>query len=99
MSSSIVRALGAPCKSPPFAALPHDIAGDPRLSPVDKCVLLALLYWARDKASCWPCDRSIGSRVGRSVQTIQRALRRLQGLGYIDREKVEPSVLNRTGRI
>ena len=35
----------------PFAALPHDIAGRPDISPTCKAVLLALLYYARDKAT------------------------------------------------
>jgi hypothetical protein len=80
----------------PFAALPHHIAGDPRVSPLAKAVLLALLYWARGKDHCWPADASIGRRVGRSVATVQRALRQLQGRGLIDRRKTDA---NRTGRI
>jgi len=48
----MVRAEPGVCKPPPFAQLPHDIAADPRLTPVDTRVLLALLFWARDKAAC-----------------------------------------------
>jgi hypothetical protein len=80
----------------PFAALPHHIAGDPSLSPLGKAVLLALLYWARDKDHCWPADASIGRRVGRSPSSVQRALRQLQGRGLIERQKTDA---NRTGRI
>jgi hypothetical protein len=80
----------------PFAALPHDIAGDPRLSPTDVRVLLALTFWARGKASCWPSDRSIGTRIGRSPGTVQRSLRRLEGLGLIERRKTSD---NATGRL
>ena len=86
----MVRAEPGGCKPPPFAQLPHDIAADPRLTPVDVRVVAALLFWARDKASAWPCDRSIASRVGRSVSTVQRALRRLQALGLVQRDKVDP---------
>src|SRR5262245_54577883 len=94
--SSTVRAPDPPGKSVvPFAQLPHDIAADPRLTPTDVRVLLALLYWARGKPSCWPSDRSIGLRVGRSVGTVQRSLRRLEALGLIDRRKVDS---NPTGR-
>jgi Helix-turn-helix domain len=78
----------------PFAALPHDIAADPRLSPTDVRVLLALLYYARSKPVCWPSDRSIGFRVGRSIGTIQRALRRLEAFGLVGRLKAD----NPTGR-
>src|ERR687898_2580111 len=99
MSSFTVRAEPAPCKPPPFAQLPHDIAADPRLTPVDVRVVAALLFWARDKAAAWPCDASIASRVERSVSTVQRSLRRLQALGLVLRDKVEPSDRNRTGRI
>ncbi len=95
----MVRAEPGVCKPPPFAQLPHDIAADPRLTPVDTRVLLALLFWARDKAACWPCDRSIAARVGRSVSTVQRALRRLQALGLVQREQVPQSDANRTGRV
>src|SRR3954467_4597123 len=94
-----VRAPLAPIKPLPFAPLPHHIAADPRLTPTDVRVLAALLFWARDKASCWPCDASIAGRVGRSVGTVQRSLRRLVRLGVIAREKVPPGDGNRTGRV
>lgn len=79
----------------PFAALPHSIGGRADVSPTEKAVLLALLFWARAKAVCWPSDRSIGDRIGRSPGTVQRALRRLEGLGLVERRKVET---NATGR-
>jgi hypothetical protein len=78
----------------PFAALPHDIAADPRLSPTDVRVLLALLFWARSKAVCWPSDRSIALRIGRSSGTVQRALRHLEALDLIERRRAD----NPTGR-
>jgi hypothetical protein len=78
----------------PFAALPHDIAADPRLSPTDVRVLLALLFYARSKAACWPSDRSLAVRIGRSVGTVQRSLRRLEALGLVERRKAD----NPTGR-
>jgi hypothetical protein len=80
--------------SAPFAALPHDIAADPRLSPTDVRVLLALLYWARSKPVCWPSDRSIALRIGRSVGTVQRSLRRLEAFGLVERRRAD----NPTGR-
>jgi DNA-binding transcriptional MocR family regulator len=76
--------------------LPHDLSADPRLSPTDVRVAAALLYWARSQADCWPADRSIAARAGRSVGTIQRSLRRLEAAGWIAREK---SAENRTGRL
>ena len=80
----------------PFAAIPHDIAADPRLSPTDLRVLAALFYFARADASCWPCDNSIAARVHRHPGTVRRSLRRLEDLGYIRRQ---PSWENPTGRL
>jgi len=80
----------------PFAAIPHDIAADPRLSPTDLRVLAALFYFARADASCWPCDNSIAARVHRHPGTVRRSLRHLEDLGYIHRE---PSRENPTGRL
>ena len=80
----------------PFAAIPHDIAADPRLSPTDLRVLAALFYFARADASCWPCDNSIAARVHRHPGTVRRSLRRLEDLRYIRRE---PSWGNPTGRL
>ena len=80
----------------PFAAIPHDIAADPRLSPTDLRVLAALFYFARADASCWPCDNSIAARVHRHPGTVRRSLRRLEDLGYIRRQL---SWENPTGRL
>jgi hypothetical protein len=80
----------------PFAALPHAIAGRPDITPTEKAVLLALLFWSKAKSTCWPSDASIGARIGRSVGTVQRALRRLEALGLIVRQKTAD---NPTGRL
>src|SRR4051794_26186494 len=42
----MVRAEAGVYKAPPFAQLPHDIAADSRLTPVDVRVITALLFWA-----------------------------------------------------
>ena len=85
------------CKtSIPFAAIPHDIAADPRLSPTDLRVLTALFYFARADTSCWPCDNSIAAGVDRHPGTVRRSLRHLEDLGYIRRQ---PSRENPTGRL
>ena len=80
----------------PFAAIPHDIAADPRLSPTDVRVLAALFYFAKADTSCWPCDNSIADRVHRHPGTVRRSLRHLEDLGYIRRQ---PSRENPTGRL
>ena len=66
----------------PFAAIPHDIAADPRLSPTDLRVLAALFYFARADASCWPCDNSIAARVHRHPGTARRSLRHLERFAF-----------------
>ena len=83
----------------PFAALPHDIAADPRLSPTDLRVLAALLYYARQDPSCYPSDASIAARVHRHPGTVRRCLKRLEDLGYIRREFVQATPANPTGRL
>jgi DNA-binding Lrp family transcriptional regulator len=89
-------APASPSKSKvPFAAIPHEIAGDPRLTPTDKALLLALTFWARSKDHCWPSDASIGLRIGRSEATVQRRLKQLETLGLIRRQRAS----NRTGRL
>src|SRR4051794_21802094 len=97
MDTSILRPDPPPRKTVvPFAALPHHIAADPRLSPVDVRVLLALLFFAKDKPDCWPSDGSIASRIYKSVATVQRSLRRLETLGLVERR---PTAENATGRL
>ena len=83
----------------PFAAIPHDIAADPRLSPTDLRVLAALFYFARADPSCWPCDNSLAARVHRHPGTVRRCLKRLENLGYIRREFVQATPANPTGRL
>ena len=85
--------------SVPFAALPHDIAADPRLSPTDLRVLAALLYYARQDPSCYPSDASLAARVHRHPGTVRRCLKRLEDLGYIRREFVQATPANPTGRL
>ena len=80
----------------PFAAIPHDIAADPRLSSTDVRVLAALLYFAKADTCCWPCDNSIAGRVHCHPGTVQRSLRYLEDLSYIRRQ---PSRENSTGRL
>ena len=83
----------------PFAALPHDIAADSRLSPTDLRVLAALLYYARQDPSCYPSDASIAARVHRHPGTVRRCLKRLEDLGYIRREFVQATLANPTRRL
>ena len=97
--TSIVRptlAQGKPEPLRPYAKLPHHLAADPRLLPIDVRLLLALVFFARDKDHCWPSDATLGSRIGRARATVQRRLRHLEGLALIAREKTDA---NPTGRL
>ena len=99
MFTFIVRpplAQGKPELPRPYAKLPHDLAADPRLLPIDVRLLLALVFFARDKDHCWPSDATLGARIGRARATVQRRLRHLDGLGLIAREKCDA---NPTGRL
>ena len=80
----------------PYAKLPHDIAADHRLLPIDVRLLLALVFFARDRDTCWPSDNTLGGRIARSRPTVQRRLRHLEALGLIAREKTDA---NPTGRL
>ena len=83
----------------PFAALPHDIAADRRLTPTDLRVLAALLFYACSKPTCYPSDAGIADRVHKHPGTIRRSLKRLEDLGYIRREFVPATPANPTGRL
>ena len=83
----------------PFAALPHDIAADPRLTPTDLRVLATLLFYARQKTICYPSDDAIAARVHRHPGTVRRSLKRLEDIGYLHREFLPPSPANPTGRL
>jgi DNA-binding MarR family transcriptional regulator len=93
---------GTKTQSLPFAAIPHHIAADPRLSPTDLRVLAALLYHARANASCWASDRRLAQRCSTaadrgpaSVGTIQRSLKRLEACGHIAREATPETLTGR----
>ena len=92
---------GAPSMRPPvpFAAIPHDVAADPRLTPTDLRVLATLLFYARQKTICYPSDDAIAARVHRHPGTVRRSLKRLEDIGYLHREFLPPSPANPTGRL
>ena len=84
---------------PPFAAVPHDVAADPRLTPTDLRVIAALLYYACSKPMCYPSDAGIAERVHKHPGTVRRCLKRIEDLGYIRREFVTATPDNPTGRL
>jgi len=69
----------------PFAAVPHAVTADGRLSATDVRVYAALLYFLRDRPSCSPTNADLGQRACCSVATVKRALAALRAAGVIGR--------------
>jgi hypothetical protein len=82
----------------PFAAMPHAIGSDTRLSPTERVLVLALLAYARDRDRCTPSNAGLAAYVGCSTATVKRALGELEVLGYVRTARCRPSAENATGR-
>ena len=74
MSATMVHAPLAPCKSLPFAALPHELRRDRRLNTRAVVAAAALLEYARDKADCWVGNARLASDMGCTRRTVQIGL-------------------------
>ncbi len=78
-----------------FIALPRDpgldrLLADPNLGSTAKTIATVLVkHWAWSKDHCWPSDRSIAGKVGKSQGHVQRCLRQLEDAGWIEREKTD----------
>lgn len=83
----------------PFAAIPHGIMSDPRITGDDSLLLGALLNWAYDRDHCMAPNWMLGAYSKLSVSTVQRRLRHLEAIGYIKSMKVTPTPQNMTGRV
>jgi len=79
----------------PFVMFRHDFVSDQRLADADVRVLLALMYWARNGADCWPCVESIGWRVNKKERATRIALKNLEHFGYIRFERDSGKVTGR----
>src|SRR3954454_13431694 len=77
------------------AALPNDpgldeILADPGLSSTAKALIAVMVRnWAWSKNHLWPCDKTLASKVGKSVGQVQRCLLELEQAGRIRREKTD----------
>src|SRR3954469_3355143 len=77
------------------AALPNDpgldeILADPTLSSTAKAIITVMVRnWAWFKDYCWPCDKTLAAKVGKSVGQVQRCLQELEQAGRIQREKTD----------
>jgi DNA-binding MarR family transcriptional regulator len=87
---------GEPGHRKPFAALPHDLVGDQRLSATAVRLAAVLLRYARGKPICWPSVARLAADLGRCRRTVQYALRELEQAGWV---AAEPTSENATGRV
>src|SRR5512135_630047 len=75
--------------------LPRDpgldrLLADPDLGSTAKTIAIALVkHWAWFKDSCWPSDRTIAGKVGKSQGHVERCLRQLEDAGWIERERTD----------
>ncbi len=83
----------------PFARFPHALAADKRLSPTERLIGSALLFWAWDRPTASMSNRSLANYLGVSLSVVERGLRALARLGYIVCESVRATASNATGRI
>jgi hypothetical protein len=68
-----------------YAALPHDLVEDTRLTSTDVRVAAELLKYARNKDHAWPCAETIGKAIGLGKRAVQLSLARLEATGWIER--------------
>lgn len=81
-----------------FAATPCAATFDRRLKPIEKVVLDALLFYAREKDHATVADATLARDLGVSVNTITAALASLKKHGYTAHQKVAKHPSNATGR-
>jgi len=76
-----------------FAAVPVSLLryqADLKLSATDIVVLCNLIaHWWQPDAPVFPRTGTIAKRMGVDARTVQRSLKRLVDLGYIDRDYLE----------
>lgn len=83
----------------PFAAIPYEVAHRIKAFPLAANVLTAILDYAKDKDHCWPSDRTLADWVDASVGHVKRAVRFMEQVGVISRERDYRNAVNRTNRI
>jgi len=67
----------------PFAAIPHALVSDLRLTATAVRLVAVLLRYAKSKSSCWPSVATLAADLGRCERTIQLSLRRLISAGWV----------------
>src|SRR3954453_2999345 len=67
-----------------------EILADPTLSSTAKAIIIVMVKnWAWSKDHCWPCDKTLAAKVGKSVGQVQRCLQELEQAGWIRRERTD----------
>jgi hypothetical protein len=96
MSESNVRPA-APGSNPlPYAAVPHALAHDHRLTPRALALAVMLLKYARSKSNCWPSNARLARDMRCTDRTVRNTLALLRTAGWIE---VRHGEENRTGRL
>lgn len=67
----------------PFAAIPHAVYADRRLTPGDRDLLAVLTRYARNKPTCWPSNQRLSQDLRVTRRTVQARLRRLEAAGWL----------------
>lgn len=70
-----------------FAAVPHALLDDERISRCDLLVYLALSRFANKERECFPSIRRLAAAARYSTASVQGALERLRRFGYIERQR------------
>lgn len=55
--------------------------------PSAKCTLLVIASYADEHGHCWPAQSTVAKESDQSVDTVQRRIRDLEGIGLITREE------------
>lgn len=84
--------LGEALKKRPYAVVPSRCMSDKALKDADRRVLIGLGYYANRAGVCWPSIRTLVQDTGLGANTIQRAIERLLGGGYV--RQLQPNTYN-----
>lgn len=72
-----------------FTALPDVIFKNQqalKLKPLDIVILLHLAsYWWKPDENPWPAKSTLAEAIGVDARTIQRSIKKMEGLGYVKR--------------
>jgi DNA-binding transcriptional ArsR family regulator len=70
-----------------FSAIPKEMFDDKRLTALDIAVYAALDSYANSVGEAWPSITVLAERAKVSPATVKRSLSRLEGAGYVIRQR------------